>query len=717
MTTRRGRAFVVLAAAGALTAACRSSPTVVLPPLEVVVASGDEQYGTAGQTLTNPLRVTLRTLSGSVPRAGEAVSWRIVEGDASLVGSAVTVTDSTGSAEARLRLGSARGTIVVEATAQSRNNPMTSFRAFLVDRPALTSVAPDSVAPGGTIVLTGRDFSPDAVQNVVLFSGLRGRVTEASSTELTVEVPRCLPPRTLSVTVQLGVVASAALPVRVGSGAQTTVLAPGEVLDVSDDAGFTCLSLPGGGSYLATLLSASTVGAARHPVALTVLSSEPPAPGASLRPTHGPSPVMDATESGDAGGGDPASAFDRLLRESEARIVKGRGAAIAPVGRLAAAPPAVGARRSFEVFESQGRFVTVDATARVVGRRAAFYVDDNAPAGGYTDSDLEQLAARFDDVMHPTVTGTFGRVPDLDGSERVAILLSPAVNALTPRGSGGFVGGFFYGIDLLPDEGGSNGGEVLYALVPDPNGIHSDPRSRQAVLDVVPSVLAHELQHMIHFNERVLLREATTTEALWLSEGLAQYAEELVAAAYDDLGDGSSAALMRDGAVGRARRYLQGPDTVSLIITTGKGTLAERGASFLFAMYLADQYGSDLIRRLTASSRTGVGNIEAEVGRVWELLLLDWWSAIALDGSGLESGTRAYPDIDLPAYIGDPFPLVPVDVGGTDLSRSDSLWSSSAAYYIVTPPAGGTVAIRASGEAGGPSAPQAGLRWRVVRIS
>jgi hypothetical protein len=222
---------------------------------------------------------------------------------------------------------------------------------------------------------------------------------------------------------------------------------------------------------------------------------------------------------------------------------------------------------------------------------------------------------------------------------------------------------------------------------------------------------------MIHFNERVLVRGAESLEAVWLSEGLAQFAEELVALAYDGAGDGTSAELFRNGSRIRARRYLSGPDTVSLIIATGQGTLAERGASFLYLMYLDDQVGMDLAGRLTRTTETGVANVEAQTGRVWEDGLADWWSAMYLDGPGPETGAGVYPDFDLRAFLGNPFPLAPVALGGGDFTRSGSLWAAAAAYYIVVPPSTGSTTMRLGGEEGGVIGRQADLRMRVMRIS
>lgn len=696
-----------------------------LPPLELLVASGDEQYGTASQPLGNPLRVMVRTLVGELPQSEANIVWEVLSGDASILGTPTSSTDSTGSAEIRLQLGTTPGEIVVQATAQSVNNPMTTFRAFLVDRPQLFGVEPDAGPPGTSIVLSGSNFSPDPAQNVVLFSGIRALVTSASPTELTVTIPACLPQRSVSVSVQLGVVASTTVPFSVGAGGDLVALPVGGVLDVADDAGFTCLGLPGGGEYLAFVYSASTVGAAKHPYSLSGVGSAAPLLSqtgvASARPHERASfgTRAGASRLGDA---DPQSMWDRRLRELETEMAESRdrtrprGPAAGPQLAPQRVVPVVGGTRVFNVFDG-AEFTEVTAVARLVSDEAALFVDEDAPAGGFTPQDLQLFADRFDRVIHPGVTGAFGDTSDLDDNQRIVILFSPRVNALTPRGASGFVGGFFFGVDLLPERAGSNAAEIFFALVPDPSGIFSDARSRQAVMEVTPAVLAHEFQHMVNFNERVLELESEGVEAIWLSEGMAQYAEEVVALEYDAVGDAASAALFRSGTRARVRRYLQGTDTVSLIISTGQGSLSERGAGFLFVTYLEDQIGGDLLRRLTRTTRTGVGNVEAEVGRDWADVLADWWSAVYLDGPDPESGPLLYPDFDLRGFLNDPFPLEPVQLGAGDFARSGLLWSSSSEYYIVVPETLGSTTVRVAGEAGAPSSRQAALRMRVIRIS
>lgn len=705
-----------------VSAACNSGPSqVVIPPVEALVASGDSQYGTTGQTLTTPLQVLVRGLTTELPRRGVTILWTVEEGDATLVSASTAVTDSVGSARATVRLGETTGDVVVRATVQGQA-AFADFLLFTVDRPTLSEVSPGAADPGSSITLSGESFSPDPEQNVVLFSGVRGRVTEATSTTLTVTVPTCLPEREVVVTAQLGAVASQGRPFSVGPGGDVREMSVGEVVDATDPPGFTCLMLSGAGGadYLVMIQSASRVGSAAHPVRFRGLS----ATGSSLQATTArePAPLVAPSEPREAttGASDPQARWDEYLRELEREATRGWTAAPrSPGPPLADGPsavPQVGEERTFQVFAGEGSFTEVTAVAEHVGERAAFFVDRDAPVGGLSQADLAELSARFDDFIHPTVTARFGEASDLDGNDRVVVLLSPAVNSLTARGSSGFIGGFFFGVDLLPDRQGSNEAEIFYTLVPDPEGIFSDPRPLETILQTVPAILAHEFQHMVNFNQRVLVLGAEANESVWLSEGLAQFAEEIVARAYEEVGDALSTAMFRNGTRDRSRRYLVRPDTISLIVSAGNGTLAERGAGYLFVLYLSSQYGEGVVTRLTQTIRTSVTNVEAETGTDWETGLADWWSALSLDGSPIGTGPLAFPGIDLRDFLGMPFPLDPSLVGGDDFVRSGELPSGSAAYFIVSPGTAGTTTVRLGGEGGGASAPQASLQMRVIRV-
>lgn len=694
-----------------------------LPPLEVVVAGGDQQYGTAGVELDEPLRVVVREAGSKLPVSEVSVRWTVSSGDASLSGPDVTVTDEAGIAETGLRLGAVEGEITVTANVADQPDVRASLHAFVVGTPRITSLDPGDVEAGGTVVLEGENFSPTPEQNVVLFEGIRGRVESATSTRLIVEVPTCLPGR-LSVEVRagLGSVMSDGVSLSVSGTSASVPLQVGEHVDLDDPDGMGCVRLSGADSaaYLAVATTASTISGASHPFQMTGLVSGDP------QTTAGPAPeALSGAPLRGAAQAELAAQerFESALRLEEADLVETGAARIhrtPEVLRAPAAVPSVGQRRDFFVFNGgddvENRFDEVSATVRHVGQQVVIYVDDEAPADGFTDADLADIGDRFDQVIHPTVTEAFGSPSDLDGNDRVAILFTPVVNELTERQSDSFVGGFFFGRDLMPELESSNGGEVFYALVPDPEGVHGDARERSQVRSVVPSILAHEFQHMVHFNERVLRQEGVSQDALWMLEGLAQMAEELVARVYDGTAATSEAELFRDGNRRRARLYLERPDSVSLIVSSGRGTLAERGAGFLFLLYLHQQHEGDLLLRLTRTQRTGVANVEAETDRSWDALVPDWSAALFLDGSVAGQGPFSYPGYDLQGFLGTSFPLYFQTGGQQDFSVAGTLPSSANRFIRLIPGEDGILSVAFAGAGGGAHTSSARAGLRLVRI-
>jgi hypothetical protein len=692
--------------------------------LEVVVVSGSGAFGVVGQELR--FEAVVRQRSDGVPQSGVSVTWTIDSGDASILPDGGSVSDDDGLVWAVVRLGSTPGPVVVRVTVTGTGGATAVLSATVAAHPRLDAVAPASALPGGTIRLTGAGFSARSEDDVVLFSGIRGEVTAASDSVLQVVVPPCLPARDVDVTVQLGTLVSEASSLALTApGSPTAGLDPGGWLEVEDPSAPSCLGLSGGHRYLVLASSSSTVAGGRYSTTLRGLT---PAPMAALRTNgaRGSEGPMDVGQ-GQVAGADPerfGAGWETALRIREARLTAGAVATRTGVPERAAeaplAAPQVGDRRTFRVLNRDQELEEVTAVVRRVGEEVVLYVDETAPAGGFSDDDLALFAHRFDDVIHPAVTRAFGDESDLDGNGRIVILFTPVVNRLTPRGSDGLVGGFFFGLDLLEGQGG-NDGEVFYAMVPDPEGIHSDPRTTERVLEAVPAVLAHEFEHMIQFNQRVLLRDAQGIGALWLSEAMAQMAEEEVARAYEERGEPDHAELFRDGNRHRARLYLQDPTDVSLIVVSGSGSLTERGGGWLLVLYLADRWGDSVLQRLVGTTRTGVDNVVSVTGTGWATLLQDWWSALYLDGptGDGESYATEYPSVDLRRLVGRPgeaYPLVPRVRGAGDFLESDSLWSASAAYYIVEAPPTGSTVLRLAGPDGAPVAAGSELRLRIVRL-
>ena len=467
--------------------------------------------------------------------------------------------------------------------------------------------------------------------------------------------------------------------------------------------------------------STAIIGAARFDYTLTGLRPEVSAPVA-LGPDHAPRSRTAEPRAPQVGAAQ--AEWDVFLREREDVLLStgspgGRAAATA-----AGAVPGVGDLRDFDVVRADGGFDQVTAKVRMVSERAILY-EDITTSPSLDQADVVIFADLFDDPIYPVDTGAFGSPSDWDGNDRVIVLFTPSVNRLSPPGSNDFVGGFFFGLDLLPELEHSNAGEVFYVLVPDPSGIYGNVRSADLVRRLVPPILTHEFQHMIHHNERIIQREATTREAIWLSEGLAHTAEELVGEELRRRGRVAEADEHQAGNRNRASLFLTEPSDVSLIIAAGQGSLEERGAAWLFLEYLRRQAGNDtVLRLLTGTTETGTVNVESVTGRDWEDLFSDWSAALELErqvylrGPLLVRDELLFPEFDLVEALGlggGGFPSTPTVHARGDFSEQRRLWSASGAYFLIETGEGG-VAVSPSGLNGGPVSGNSGLRLMLVRL-
>jgi hypothetical protein len=301
-------------------------------------------------------------------------------------------------------------------------------------------------------------------------------------------------------------------------------------------------------------------------------------------------------------------------------------------------------------------------TGRVVAvtDRAVVIADTANPrgTGTFSDPDYRRFAADFDRDIWPTITRAFGEPHDIDGNGRVVLFFTRAVNEMTPRGQSWYVGGFFFSRDLFPKKetpefracGGSNQGEILYLLVPDPQGVvNGNARTLQRELANSVTVIAHELQHLINASRRLFVIRAggsSWSEETWLNEGLSHVAEELMLYGTSSLGprqniDGPRlAATAADGAafnryqrqnVNRFGMYLEDPEGNTLI---GQDSLTTRGAAWSFLRYAADRRGGDentVWKDLVTTRNTGLSNLRAVLGGEPMDWMHDWLVSLLVD--------------------------------------------------------------------------------------
>jgi len=651
-----------------LAVAC-SDPAAPSERAAVHVYAGDRQYGTPGSLLEQPIEVIV--LDGARrPRSGVTVRWRVTRGPGAVLTSTTATTGSDGLARVNLRLGQDTGRYEVQASVERMTGEPAKFQLRSVLRPVVNEVTPRRLEIPDTLTVTGQNFSAVPEENIAWFDGLRGEVVTATPSQLRVVVPPCMPTRTATVRVALGAVESNGIAVDViGSDDALLSLQPGEAVRISNGQEMACQRLPAaeGAAYVVIPQNISAVAGTLTPF---LLGSHVRSDFAVASAPAAPRPA-----------GDFASRWEARLRTAERAFPRTTSDVITRYQMTAVADPAIGDRRRFKVLNRNNRFSDVDAEVKHVSDRAIIYVDRNAPQNGFTTGDLEQIGSTFDSMIWPVDVQHFGNPSDIDGNGKVIMLMTPVVNELTPAGSSSFIGGFFYACDLMSknDCAGSNGGEVFYLLVPDPMGHHGNIRSRQTVLSAVLPILAHEFQHMIHYAVRGRL------DALWLSEGLAHVAEDLVADAYAQAGDSATARQYRLANYNRAVRFL-GDTTTSLVSEELPGSVEQRGAAWLLLKYLQGHHGNDLLRTLTASQRSSADNVSDAVGKPWTELLSDWAVALwADDAPGIGATVDArhtFPNIDLRRDLtGGAYPLRFTSATFADFGVTGALRPSSQRYF------------------------------------
>ncbi|MFA4948493.1 MAG: hypothetical protein WC674_08315 [Candidatus Krumholzibacteriia bacterium] len=603
---------------------------------------------------------------------------------------------------------------------------------IIMEKPVFTSISPRSGAYGDTIVVSGSGFgsipsanaivispdrfsAPPARRVIVPFGGsgteLRGIVPDGAFTgSVRVERANRLG-KIFSFAVEPPASASAALPF----GVQLVAGNVGKSFFSGDEYNFSLTAGASDEDYLVVVFSDEVPPAldASMPYlysitaqSSTVLASEPSDAGPTVAvtaPKSAPSPKQGGERQDQSAGemGSRRRDFERRINEGIKDLLERRTGAprrSAPVRSsvaVSAAPQATfkvltNPYASAEELLNPANYTTVTANLKYDGAHTLLYVDAEVPQSCLSDAEAADLGLAFNANIYDVDCSSFGSESDINGDGKVAILMTPVVNRMTPAGEAtgpnGYIAGFFLAIDLLPglvDHRVTNGMEIFYAMVPDPD---SPPEfgnifPKEKTLGVIRGVLAHEFLHMILFNYRVLVYGGGVSgeymEDLWINEGLAHIAEDL------NEFDSSN--------IGRANLFLGNPGNVTLIY--GGDLLEERGAEFLFLRHLGDRFGTRVFRDLVQSKKAGVANVEAATVAYFNELFADWAAACYLDDREITDDLRFnYSSLDLQADAVDPHfaPLltIPGYLSGT---MTRFIKAMAPEYILYTIPAGTTV--------------------------
>lgn len=211
------------------------------------------------------------------------------------------------------------------------------------------------------------------------------------------------------------------------------------------------------------------------------------------------------------------------------------------------------------------------ATLKSISARSYVYVEDSN-AGRVSQATANSIGSNFDGI-YTTITSIFGSEPNpgIDGDSRITILVLDIRDGYTPGGS--YISGYFDARNEY-DMSNSNQREMFF--------MDLNPFNPNTNTTAFMGVLAHEFQHMIHWN-------LDPDEDTWVNEGASDLAYYL--AGYGHLG-------------GHVRRFLEKYDES---LTQWSSTSADYGAAYMFLLYFWEKYGgNDAIRALVAEQANGI---------------------------------------------------------------------------------------------------------------
>lgn len=648
--------------------------------------AGDQQRAEVGSQLARPFVIEART-TGGAPAGGVDLQWRISGGASAVLTNEASLTDLDGAAHTVLTLGRQAGDYTIEVfagqgvysdTVRFTATASATFDGAIV----IDSISGGSLVAGADATIHGRGFSPVAAENEVRVEGTSAQVLSATGFEINVRVPDfsglCLPQRDVGVRVLVGEDASNGPLVSLQPAETPLDLEVGEAATLRGPTAVRCLQIgPSDAPREYRMAIGSAARTADEDVSMR-LSTRVPAD------LSGAEVSTSATRrSIDAGLEDEAlsrlrpdvvvrtRALDRLVR---GRILSSRATP------TALRPPVIGdtLEHTFAVGSNLGAACddvsnVVTGVVRAAGQRLALVEDVSAPPSGFTDEDWATLLQELDQIVAPVDTAYFGAPADIDGNGVVIVLFTPEVNRLSAESG---IGGFFLPLDLaasgngggVPGSGGelcpaSNEGEILYMAAADPDGDVGPVIDRARAIRNARGLVAHELQHLIGAERRVLGSAAgfAAAEEVWLDEALSGIAEEVAGLAAIGLQPGGDYTF---GQVAGSRDELDAfnafqinnflnlslymldsgaAPTIARADPGGLGGLQMRGFGWFFLRWLGDQAGGDeraLYRGIVGGGpdlARGIENIERVTGRDWEELLADFAVALATDDSGIES--------------------------------------------------------------------------------
>lgn len=294
-------------------------------------------------------------------------------------------------------------------------------------------------------------------------------------------------------------------------------------------------------------------------------------------------------------------------------------------------PPAyqMGAPETFWVIDNSQtppHQFQANVTLQYITPHSYWWVQDGF---NVSQADLQRSAEKFETQTYPTNRAFFGSEwsPGVDSDVHVNIFMGNVPG----------VAGLFSASNSFSRlaEPYSNEREMFYINLKalPPGNTYFD------------SVLAHEFQHMIHWNQ-------DRNESTWVNEGLSELAPFI-----NGYGSSSFAGVFRNVPDTQLTSWADSPSEAA----------ANYGGSFLFMAYFLQHFGEELTRAMVANPHNGIAGFNAtlaEHGRRerFDDIFADFLAANYLNDTRLGQGQWGYKNLTLdPLVITDHYSTFPAE--------------------------------------------------------
>ncbi len=273
----------------------------------------------------------------------------------------------------------------------------------------------------------------------------------------------------------------------------------------------------------------------------------------------------------------------------------------------------VGDQEPFWVYDTDDdRYFRVTAQLRYIFPHVYVWVQEGTKLSG---SGLKASGRRFSEKTYPTDRSYFGSewTPGIDDDPRLVILHA--------AGLGKRVAGYFSSADEVSRKANpySNEHEMFYV----------NPDNLRPGTSFYDGTLAHEFQHMIHWNQ-------DRNESTWINEGCSELASKVNG--FDPGGD--------------EQMFFGEPDTqLNAWGDGGEDNTPHYGASYLLLEYSLERFGKGFVRALVAEKANGIAGYDAALKSVgydgnFDDVFADWVVANLLDASDVGDGRYGYRGLD-----------------------------------------------------------------------